>query len=85
MRIPIFREKFRDVEVGKHADEEVTIHGRVQSVRRAGNKLMFLDLKGEFEHIQGLCNFTKLQVTGVELGEFKTLAKLLNRGDIVCT
>lgn len=85
MRIPIFREKFKDVEMGKHADEEVIIHGRVQSVRRAGNKLMFLDLKGEFEHVQGLCNFNKLQVTGVELGEFKALAKLLNRGDIVCT
>ncbi|KAK3486338.1 hypothetical protein B0T13DRAFT_484005 [Neurospora crassa] len=83
MRIPIFREKFKDVEMGKHADEEVIIHGRVQSVRRAGNKLMFLDLKGEFEHVQGLCNFNKLQVTGVELGEFKALAKLLNRGDIV--
>jgi lysyl-tRNA synthetase class 2 len=59
--------------------------GRLQSVRRASSKLVFLDLTGEFEHIQAMCNFRKLEPTGVDLNAFKDVSKLLRRGDLVCT
>lgn len=45
---------------------------------------MFLALTGEFEHVQGMCNFRKLEATGITLDAFKTLAKLLARGDLIC-
>src|SRR4051812_48550726 len=51
MRIPTFREKYRDVEAGATADDEVTLHGRVQWIRRAGSKLVFLNLRAEFEQV----------------------------------
>ncbi|KAK4041561.1 hypothetical protein C8A01DRAFT_45306 [Parachaetomium inaequale] len=82
MRIPDFRGKYAAIEQGAVADEEVTLHGRVESVRRAGSKLIFLDLRGEFEHVQGVCNFGKL-VDGTTIGGLKELARLLNRGDII--
>lgn len=46
---------------------------------------MFLALTGEFEHVQGLCNFRKLEAGGVTPDAFKNLAKLLARGDLICT
>lgn len=83
MRIPAFRDKYQNVETGSVADEEVVLRGRVQHVRRASSKLVFLDLTGEFERVQGLCNFRKLEPSGATLSEFKELSKLLNRGDLV--
>ncbi|KAK4100707.1 class II aaRS and biotin synthetase [Parathielavia hyrcaniae] len=82
MRIPDFRAKYADIELGAVADEEVTLHGRVESVRRAGNKLVFLDLKAEFECVQGICNFGRLS-DGTTIQTLKDLARLLNRGDII--
>ncbi|KAK0618171.1 hypothetical protein B0T17DRAFT_561253 [Bombardia bombarda] len=84
MRIPAFREKYKHVETGAVAEEEVVLQGRLQSVRRAGSKLIFLNIKSEFEHVQGLCNFRKLEAaTGTTIDSFKQLSRLLNRGDIV--
>ncbi|KAK3693516.1 hypothetical protein B0T22DRAFT_450009 [Podospora appendiculata] len=83
MRIPAFREKYKHVESGTMADEEVVLHGRLQSVRRASSKLVFLVLKSEFEQVQGMCNLRKLEAAGATLESFKQLARLLNRGDIV--
>jgi lysyl-tRNA synthetase class 2 len=82
MRIPDFRDKYADIPQGTVAEEEVTLHGRIESVRRAGNKLVFLDLKGEFENVQGVCNFGKL-VDGSTVARLKELARLLSRGDII--
>jgi lysyl-tRNA synthetase class 2 len=82
MRIPDFRAKYADIEQGVVAEEEVTLHGRVESVRRAGSKLVFLDLKSEFERVQGICNLGKLS-DGTTLPGLKELARLLNRGDII--
>jgi lysyl-tRNA synthetase class 2 len=45
---------------------------------------MFLALTGEFENVQGLCNFRKLEASGVTLDAFKGLARLLTRGDLIC-
>jgi lysyl-tRNA synthetase class 2 len=82
MRIPDFREKYARIQQGEVAEEEVTLHGRIESVRRAGSKLIFLDLKGEFERVQGICNFGKL-VDGTTVDGLKELARLLTRGDII--
>ncbi|KAL2260801.1 hypothetical protein VTK26DRAFT_5099 [Humicola hyalothermophila] len=82
MRIPDFRVKYAGIEKGAVAEEEVTLHGRVQSVRRASSKLFFFDLKGEFERVQGVCNLAKF-VDGTTVQSLKQLAKLLNRGDII--
>ena len=84
MRIPDFRHKYRQIPQGTVAEEEVTLHGRIQSVRRAGSKLVFFDLKGEFESVQGICNLGKL-TDGTAVRGLKELARLLNRGDIICT
>ncbi|KAK4241809.1 hypothetical protein C8A03DRAFT_29975 [Achaetomium macrosporum] len=82
MRIPDFREKYARIQQGEVAEEEVTLRGRIESVRRAGSKLIFLDLKGEFERVQGICNLGKL-VDGTTVKGLKELARLLNRGDII--
>jgi len=83
MRIPEFRAKYDYIQKDTVVEEEVTIRGRLESVRRVGSKLVFLDIKGEFEHLQGLCNLGKL-VDGTAVSDFKNLARLLNRGDIIC-
>ncbi|KAH8883664.1 class II aaRS and biotin synthetase [Thozetella sp. PMI_491] len=83
MTIPAFREKYQNVQPDSPAGQEVVLYGRVGHVRRASSKLMFLDLTGEFEHVQGLCNFRKVQADGVTLEQFKELSKRLSRGDIV--
>lgn len=59
--------------------------GRLQSIRRAGSKLVFLDIIGEFEHVQAMCNWGKLSAGGVNAEQFKDLSRLLKRGDLVCT
>lgn len=84
MRIPDFRGKYAHIEKGDVAEEEVTLHGRVQSVRLSGSKLVFFDLKAEFDHVQGICNFGKL-TDGTTVKGLKQYARLLNRGDIICT
>ncbi|KAL2125441.1 hypothetical protein VTJ04DRAFT_1806 [Mycothermus thermophilus] len=82
MRIPDFRVKYADITAGTVAEEEVTVHGRVESIRRVGGKLFFLDIRGEFEKVQGICNLGKLE-DGTQPSQLKELARLLNRGDII--
>ncbi|KAK3299967.1 uncharacterized protein B0H64DRAFT_421384 [Chaetomium fimeti] len=82
MRIPDFREKYAGIQQGAVAEEDVTLHGRVDSIRRASSKLVFLDIGSEFERVQGVCNFGKL-VDGTTVPGLKGLAALLKRGDII--
>ncbi|KAM7207097.1 hypothetical protein V8F33_000196 [Rhypophila sp. PSN 637] len=84
MRIPVFREKFQHVKEGEVVEgEEVVVHGRLQSIRRAGSKLAFLVLRNEFEDLQGMCNVRQLEAAGVDCSGFKSLVQLLNKGDII--
>lgn len=86
MRIPVFREKYQHVKEGEIIEgEEVVVHGRLQSIRRAGSKLAFLGLRNEFEDLQGMCNVRQLEAAGVDCSGFKSLVQLLNKGDIICT
>lgn len=82
MRIPEFRDKYGLIQSGVVADEEVTLYGRVGSVRAASSKLLFIDLRGEFERVQGLCNLRRF-VDGTTVDSLKRLSRLLNRGDII--
>ncbi|EAQ93679.1 hypothetical protein CHGG_01914 [Chaetomium globosum CBS 148.51] len=82
MRVPDFRKKYADVQHGDVAEEEVTLHGRVDSIRRASSKLVFLHLESEFERTQGVCNFGKFE-DGTSVDALKDLAALLKRGDII--
>ncbi|KAK3985377.1 hypothetical protein QBC44DRAFT_335216 [Cladorrhinum sp. PSN332] len=82
MRIPDFRAKYDHIQKDTVVEEEVTLRGRIESVRRAGSKLVFLNIRGEFEHVQGLCNLGKL-VDGTTVPEFKNIARLFSRGDII--
>ena len=56
--------------------------GRIQSVRTAGNKLLFMDLKQGDSTVQVLCQYGKLQKDGgIELETFKNLARVARKGD----
>jgi len=85
MRIPEFQEKYQDTQQGTVADEEVVVRGRVQFVRTASSKLIFIVIKSEFEQIQGMLNFRNLELAGTTAGVFKEFSKLVARGDIICT
>ncbi|KAK3905875.1 hypothetical protein C8A05DRAFT_30293 [Staphylotrichum tortipilum] len=82
VRIPDFRAKHVDIEAGVVDPDEVTLHGRIETVRTAGSKLVFLDLTAEFDRVQGVCNLGKL-ADGTTVQDFKARSKLLIRGDIV--
>ncbi|KAK1752535.1 hypothetical protein QBC47DRAFT_388770 [Echria macrotheca] len=83
MRIPAFRDKYKSIQKGHVAEEDVVLRGRVQFVRRASSKLVFLALEGEFTPVQGMLNFGKLEGGETDLEKFKALSKLISRGDIV--
>ncbi|KAJ9150387.1 Lysyl-tRNA synthetase-like protein [Pleurostoma richardsiae] len=83
MTIPAFREKFKGQLAGSYTDQEVALHGRIRSIRRASSKLLFIDLVEEFERVQGLCNYGKFDSNNVSLEQFKSIARLLQRGDHV--
>ncbi|EON98529.1 putative lysyl-trna synthetase protein [Phaeoacremonium minimum UCRPA7] len=83
LRVPIFNERYKDVTPQTPASDEVVLHGRVHAVRRGSSKLVFIDITGEFEHVQGLCNFGKLGPLGINLEDFKASTRLLKRGDHV--
>ena len=81
-RIPDFREKHAAIETGVVDPNEVTLHGRIEAVRTASSKLVFLSLSAEFNQVQAICNLGKL-ADGTALQDFKDFSKLLIRGDIV--
>ncbi len=82
VRIPDFREKHAAIETGVVDSEEVTLYGRIQSLRPASSKLVFLDLSAEFDRVQAICNLAKF-ADGTTPKTFKDLTKVLIRGDII--
>ncbi|KAK0657689.1 hypothetical protein B0T16DRAFT_314545 [Cercophora newfieldiana] len=84
MRIPTFRKKYGHIEPGVVVDEEVTIRGRVEFVRIASSKLVFVVVRNEFEQVQGMLNFRALgPADKTTRSVFKKWSKLVARGDIV--
>ncbi|KZZ97911.1 lysyl-tRNA synthetase [Ascosphaera apis ARSEF 7405] len=77
-----FREKYDFVESNNTVDEDiVVVHGRVQSARLAGSKLMFFDILHEGCKLQVLCNKRLLEAQGIDGPKFRQFYHALRRGD----
>ncbi|KAK5121135.1 hypothetical protein LTR85_005619 [Meristemomyces frigidus] len=65
-------------------DAPYTVAGRVQSVRTAGSKLVFIDLSdGRYpkDSIQIVCQLGKLESAGVTPQQFKAGTRIVRKGD----
>ncbi|KAI5307977.1 hypothetical protein KEM55_006894, partial [Ascosphaera atra] len=79
-----FRQKYDHVASNATVDDTVVLHGRVQSFRQAGGKLMFIDILHEGSKVQVLCNQKLLAEAGVDAKKFKDFAHVPRRGDSFC-
>jgi lysyl-tRNA synthetase, class II len=62
MRFPVFTKDFDGLVAGQPPTEkEVTLHGRVMSVRKAGAKLAFVDLRQDSVTVQIMINESRLK------------------------
>ena len=67
--------------MGRLAEDD-KLKGRIQSLRIAGSKLLFLDVKGENgANLQIYLDANSVQV---DAASFKQHRKLLQRGDVIC-
>ncbi|KAI0837546.1 lysyl-tRNA synthetase [Hypoxylon sp. FL0890] len=80
--IPSFRERYQDVATTP-ASEEVTLEGRIMSVRRSGSKLVFLSIMGGYQRVQVMVSLNQLSEPKPELRQFKETLHPFLRGDIV--
>ena len=78
-----FHEQFNKVASGDVADDEVQVCGRIWSIRSAGSKLAFVDLRQDGSKLQILCNFQDLEPKGVTAQNFKRWGDSLQRGHII--
>lgn len=72
-----FSEKLQDGETNKEVTHSIA--GRVHAIRRAGNKLLFIDLRGEGFKVQVLAN---ANLYGNQ-EEFLNDVEKIGRGDII--
>ncbi len=79
--IPKFRQTYANVTTSTPASEEVLLHGRIMSLRKSGPKLVFMDLRGDFETVQVMVN--QKNVAAISPEEFKRTFHPMLRGDIV--
>ncbi|KAF2967497.1 hypothetical protein GQX73_g6126 [Xylaria multiplex] len=82
MAIPAFRQKFAD-EVSTPASEQVTLDGRIMSIRRAGSKLVFLHILGGYQQVQVMVHLGSLTSSSLDPETFKRALHPLRRGDII--
>ncbi|KAI2604662.1 lysyl-tRNA synthetase [Hypoxylon sp. NC1633] len=80
--IPSFRERYRD-ESTTPASEEVTLEGRILSIRRSGSKLVFLTITGGYQEIQAMVSLSQLSEPRPEPRRFREALHPFLRGDIV--
>eukprot|EP00825_Cyclidium_porcatum_P046870 TRINITY_DN7486_c0_g1_i1.p1 TRINITY_DN7486_c0_g1~~TRINITY_DN7486_c0_g1_i1.p1 ORF type:complete len:607 (-),score=172.29 TRINITY_DN7486_c0_g1_i1:384-2204(-) len=66
-------------ENNKFLEKEVTIAGRVQTIRTQGKNLIFIDIIGEGEKLQVLCNKAQYK----DERPFEEISILIKRGDII--
>ena len=94
-----FKEQFDEIHVtqdninvnvfGKHCsfanpnETVLTNPGRVRSVRKAGSKLLFLDLERGNGKMQALCNFKVVARSSASIDEFEAFAGIVRKGDWV--
>ncbi|OTA91456.1 hypothetical protein M434DRAFT_397197 [Hypoxylon sp. CO27-5] len=80
--IPSFRERYHDVATTP-ASEEVTLEGRIMSVRRSGSKLVFLSIMGGYQRVQVMVSLNQLSEPKPEPRQFRESLHPFLRGDIV--
>lgn len=82
MTVPTFRRMFED-EASTPASKEITLEGRVMSVRRAGSKLVFFHILGGYQQVQVMVHFGSLASPSLDPEVFKKTLHPLRRGDII--
>ncbi|KAI0149939.1 lysyl-tRNA synthetase [Hypoxylon sp. NC0597] len=80
--IPNFRERYQDVATTP-ATEELTLEGRIMSVRRSGSRLVFLSIMGEYQEVQVMISLNQLSEPKPDPRQFREALHPLLRGDIV--
>ncbi|KAL2756569.1 hypothetical protein ACRALDRAFT_1030794 [Sodiomyces alcalophilus JCM 7366] len=78
MSIPQFKKRWQP-QKAPDTSKLVTLYGRIQSIRKHGNKLIFLTIVNEVETIQGMINLKMVQPMTKEA--FKLFGRLIERGD----
>lgn len=82
MTVPTFRQMFED-EASIPASEEVTLEGRIMSIRRAGSKLVFFHILGGYQLVQVMVHLGSLASPSLDPEVFKKTLHPLRRGDII--
>ncbi|KAH9906507.1 lysyl-tRNA synthetase [Xylariomycetidae sp. FL2044] len=80
--IPSFRDKYKDVGTTR-SPEEVVLHGRIMSVRRAGSKLLFMNILGDYQLVQVMININRISTPQTSLDQVKEQLHPFRRGDII--
>lgn len=62
-------------------EQRFTISGRVQAVRTAGSKLVFVTLEGDGRILQVVCNHRVLFEAGMDSESFKAFKHIVRKGD----
>ncbi|CAI4218613.1 unnamed protein product [Parascedosporium putredinis] len=61
---------------------EVTLYGRIRSIRRHGSFLVFVNIVNQFQEVQAMINWSRVsQTSDITKKQFKLFAKLLEKGD----
>ncbi|KAI1426777.1 hypothetical protein F5Y12DRAFT_257648 [Xylaria sp. FL1777] len=82
MTIAAFRQKFED-EASTPASENITLEGRIMTIRRAGSKLVFINILGGYQQVQVMVHLGSLASPSLEPEDFKKALHPLRRGDII--
>ncbi|KAI1137145.1 lysyl-tRNA synthetase [Hypoxylon sp. FL0543] len=82
MSIPSFREKYQDITT-EPASEEVTLEGRIMSVRRGGSKLAFFSIVSGYQQVQVMISLNQLSEPRPDTQQFREALHPFLRGDIV--
>ncbi|KAI1355368.1 hypothetical protein F5Y01DRAFT_270192 [Xylaria sp. FL0043] len=82
MTIPAFRQRFED-EASTPSSENVTLEGRIISLRRSGSKLVFIHILGGYQQVQVMVHLGSLASPSLDPEKFKTALHPLRRGDII--
>ncbi|TRX96432.1 hypothetical protein FHL15_002704 [Xylaria flabelliformis] len=82
MTIPAFRQKFED-EATTPASGDITLEGRIMSIRRAGSKLVFFNILGGYQQVQVMVDLARLSSPPLDPEKFIRALHPLRRGDII--
>ncbi|KAL8739580.1 MAG: hypothetical protein Q9190_007629 [Brigantiaea leucoxantha] len=78
-----FLKTFQQLTNGDTLEErDVSVNGRVTSLRSSGAKLLFIDVIQGGQKVQGLCDLARLSQAGINESEFRRFTHQIKRGDI---